>query len=145
MDFASPSTADLPNKQTIGARSFWVRESEIGEECRQFGREFGGGGGGAETLEKQGLNICGKNSLTNSLKKLPAIFLKFAGPNFEIHPISALQNLEIKSVQISILRATGREPLFKYSWTVLGAFPLKPTWYVLRCRHNCAAFAHEDK
>ena len=41
-----------------------------------FGREFIAGGGGAETLEKQGREICVKNSLRN----LRAIFQKFARP-----------------------------------------------------------------
>ena len=66
-----------------------------------FGREFWRGffwgrGGVSATLKKQGQNIRGKNSLTNSLRSLRAIFFrKFRLTKIKNHPKSALQNLEI--------------------------------------------------
>ena len=73
---------DLPSKQKIGVKKK-VRESEIGEEGRQFlGVNFGGGGWGPEILEKQGRKNRGKKVRhQNSLRNSPAIFLNFAGPN----------------------------------------------------------------
>ena len=72
----------LPRKQKIAVNKFWVRESEIGEECRQFWtwilgvNFFGGLKPWKNKVEKFAIKIRHQNSLRNS----PAIFLKFAGP-----------------------------------------------------------------
>ena len=86
-----PRKFGLPHKQKIGVNKGWVRESEIGEECREFGR--GSWACGPETLEKQGRELRYRNSLRNSL----AIFQIFARPTLKIHPTSALQNLGVKT------------------------------------------------
>ena len=65
----------LPCEQNLGVNKFWVRESEIGEECRQvwawiLGVNFSGG---PETLEKQGQ----KTRYPNSLSKFAEIRRQF--------------------------------------------------------------------
>ena len=72
---------------------FWVRESEIEEECRQFwvnfGREFSGG---PETLEKQGP----KNRYQNSQSKFAE---RFAG-NFPKIRLTKIRNsAQIRSAE----------------------------------------------
>ena len=72
----------VPHKQKIAVNKFWVQESEIGEEYRQFwtwilGVNFlGGPKPWKNKAEKFAIKIRHQNSLRNS----PAIFLKFAGP-----------------------------------------------------------------
>ena len=67
-----PSIVGLPRKQKIGVKKLWVRESEIGEECRRFRAWIFFLRGGRKNAEKIGH----QNSLRNSL----AIFRKFAKP-----------------------------------------------------------------
>ena len=92
---------DLLCKQKVGVKTFLVKNCEVGKECRpfldvNFGRDFFlfGGGGGVETLEKQGRKTCGKHSLKNSLRDSPH-FPKCARPKQNMQPKSALQNLGI--------------------------------------------------
>ena len=54
------------------------------ENADNFGREFLLEG--RSPVEKQGRKNCGKNLLTNSLRNLPAIFLKIAGPRQKDSP-----------------------------------------------------------
>ena len=79
-----------PGKQKIGVKKCWARESEIGEKCRQvwgvnFGREFWGGG--PETLEKQGRNICKQKKMPSKFaENSPAIFHKFRQAKIKCSP-----------------------------------------------------------
>ena len=54
----------LPRKQKIAVNKFWVRESEIGEECRQFWKWILGVNflGGLKPWKKQGRKIRYQNS-----------------------------------------------------------------------------------
>ena len=61
-----------------------------------FGRGFFWGGGRPETLEKKAEKIVDKFHHQISLRNVPAMFLIFAGPKYNIHPKSALQNLGLK-------------------------------------------------
>ena len=68
-------TPSTPRKQKIGVNKFWVRESEIGEECRQvWGVNLGVNfSGGPETMEKQGRKIRYPNSLSKFAGNFPKI------------------------------------------------------------------------
>ena len=77
------SNVGLLRKQKIAVNTFWIRESENWRGMPtildvNFGREFFGWPEALEKnkAEKFAIKICHRNSLRN----LPAIFLKFAGP-----------------------------------------------------------------
>ena len=64
----------LPRKQKVGVKKIGFEKVKSGEECRQvwawsLGVKLWGGGGGPETLEKQGRKIRGKNSPSKFTEK----------------------------------------------------------------------------
>ena len=63
----------LPRTKKIGANKFWVRESEIGEECWQVWAWIYGG---PEALEKQGRNIRHQNLLSKLAENFAGNFPK---------------------------------------------------------------------
>ena len=88
----------LPCKQKIGVNKFWVRESEIGEECWQVWAwilcvNFLVG---LKPWKNKAERFAFRIRYQNSLRISPALFPKFARPKQKIHPKSALQNLGIK-------------------------------------------------
>ena len=68
----------LPRKQKIAVNKFWVQESEIGGECRQFWTWLLGVNflGWPETLEKQGQKIRDQNSPSKLAEKFAGNFPK---------------------------------------------------------------------
>ena len=86
-----------------------------------FGREFWGGGG-PQSSKNKAEKITEKLRHQNSLRNLPAFFLKFAGPRTN-NPKSALQNLGHKTC------ATKTLPNFRANF--LARFASKPLFYWL--------------
>ena len=78
----SPLWAENRHDKFLGSRS------ETGEECWLFWAWVSGVRflGGPRTLEKRGRKNCGNDSLTNSLRKLRAIFRLFDKPPKNIPP-----------------------------------------------------------
>ena len=85
----------LPREQKISVKKCWVRESEIGEECRQFwawnlGVNFMWR---PEALENQGRKILTKYSPSKFAEEIAGNFPKTRQAKIKVHPKSALQNL----------------------------------------------------
>ena len=72
-----------PASRKLAWKLYWAQNCEVGEACRvfrtwNFGREFGGGG--PETLEKQGRNIRVHNSLEELAEQIAINSPNILGP-----------------------------------------------------------------